>query len=520
MINNWKENLYLLSLGAFLVALPTSVALVSITSVALLVVWIITGDIKTKWNKLIQNRSALFLMSIPVIYLIGLCFTNNFSLGIQEFNKSLPWFIFPLVLGTSPTLSGKNTNRFLGIFVLFVSIAAGVALLKFIFTDTIHFFDFRSVTWVDHIPFSYQIAFAIWIVFFFIYKEEHTLFQKTLLALLSIFLIITLFSLKSFTGYLYFGTMSLAALFTLVWKTKKRLLKFSYLVLAILLIVLPICYIYYCVQKFYDVTEYNAEDVERYTKNGNLYYHNFEDKTKENGNYVSLFICKEELIPLWNAHSEKQFDSKTSAGYPLSSVIIRYMTSKGLTKDSVGFTQLSQIDIKNIENEVTNCIFADNKLAVYPRIYETIWEMDLYINGRNPNDKTLAQRIEQAILSLLIIKNNPWFGVGLGNNAQAYDVVILQSESKLASQINGSSHNQYLNYFIRFGILGTLYILGVLTFVFVKGRKNNPFLITLFFVGMVFANFGDANWETFMGLNYFAFFICFLMWATPTEVKN
>jgi len=111
-------------------------------------------------------------------------------------------------------------------------------------------------------------------------------------------------------------------------------------------------------------------------------------------------------------------------------------------------------------------------------------------------------------------------GIGLGNSPLAYETAISESGSKLAPQKTGSSHNQYLNYLIRFGILGALYILGVLTWIFIKGRKNNPFLITIFFVSMLAANFGEANWETFIGLNYFAFFMCFLMWVVPKNIFN
>jgi len=517
LIHNWKENLYLISLGAFLVALPTSIALISCTSVALLIVWILTGDYKTKWNRLIHNKGALLLMSIPVIYLIGLCFTHNFSLGLQEFNKSLYWFIFAFVLGSSAPISSKNTYRLLGIYISVVSIAAGIALLKLLFIDTIHFFDFRKVTWIDHIPFSYQIAFVIWLVFYFIFNGKFSWIQKSLLFLLIVFLIITLFSLKSFSAYLYFGVMSFTALLMLIWKTKTKLLKFAFLGLLILITVFPVFYIYHCVQKFYDITEYHVDEIEKFTANGNMYQHNFNNKVKENGNYMGLFLCEEELVPLWNAHSQKKYDSRTSDDYPFRFVIIRYMTSRGLTKDAAGFAQLSQKDIENIENEIPNYIYAENKLSVYPRIYETIWEIDQYKINKNPNEKTLAQRIELAILAVDIIKKHIWFGVGLGNSALAYEEVIVESGSELATQKTGSSHNQYLNYLIRFGILGTLYILGVLTYVFFKGRKNNPFLITIFFVSMLAANFGDANWETFIGLNYFAFFMCFLMWIAPKE---
>ena len=517
LVANWKENLYLLSLCAFLVALPTSIALISCTAVALLIVWVLTGDFKTKWNRLIHNRGALLLMSIPLLYFIGLCFTHNFALGLQELNKSSYWFIFALVLGTSPPISSKNTCWLLGIYTLVVSIATGAALLKLFFTDTINFSDFREVTWIDHIPFSYQISFVIWLIIYSIFNGKHSLIQKSLLLILIIFLLVSLFSLKSFNGYLYFGVMSFSALLMIVWQTKKKALKFAFLGAAILILFFPIFYVYHCVQKFYNTTEYNADEIEIFTSNGNKYLHDFDNKTKENGNYITLFICEEELMPLWNSHSKKQYDSKTSLGYPLSNVLIRYITSKGLRKDATGFAQLSQKDIENIENEIPNYIYAENKLSIYPRIYETIWELDQYKISKNPNEKTLAQRIELGNLAVDIIKKNIWIGIGLGNNVRAYEDVILESGSKLVSHASGSSHNQYLNYLIRFGILGTLYILGVLAYVFIIGRKNNSFLITIFFVSMLAVNFGEANWETFIGLNFFAFFMCFLMWIVPSS---
>jgi hypothetical protein len=516
-ITNWKESLYLFSLGAFLVALPTSIALISCTSVALLIVWILTGDYKTKWNRLIQNRSAFLLMSIPMLYLIGLFFTQNFSLGLQEFNKSLYWFIFAFVLGSSSPISSKNTCRLLGIYVLTVSIAAGAALLQLFFIDTINFFDFREVTWIDHIPFSYQIAFAAWIVFYFLVNGKFSWVQKILLFVIIIFLTTSLLALKSLNGYLYFGAMSFTALVMLAWKVKKKTYKLILGGTIFLIIFIPIFYVYHAVQKFYNITEYHADEIENYTSMGNRYLHNFNDKTKENGNYVTLFICEEELIPLWNVHSEKQYDSRTSQDYPFSIIIKRYMTSKGLRKDAAGFAQLSPKDIENIENEIPNYIYAKKKLSIYPRIYETIWELDQYKIGQDPNGKTSAQRVELTVLSIDIIKKNIWTGIGLGNNARAYEKVILESGSKLTLHNAGSSHNQYLNYLIRFGIIGALYILSILVYVFIKGRKNSPFLLTIFFVSMLAANFGEANWETFIGINFFAFFMCFLMWIVPRE---
>jgi hypothetical protein len=518
LIYNWKENLYILSLCAFLTALPTSVAYITGTTIALLSVWVVTGEYKEKWNRLIHNRNALLLMSISLLYLVGLAFTHNLSLGLRELNKSAYWFIFAFVLGSSSPISSKATFRLLGIYILTVVIAVGASFITIVFSSANPLLNFRSITWIDHIPFSYQIVFVIWLLIYFALYKSFSAWGKTLLFLLISFLLTSLLLLKSFNGYLYFGAMTITAFIMFIGYAKKRALKLALIGGLILILILPVGYIYYCVQKFYDTKDYTPESIEKYTANGNLYLHDFEDKTIENGHYLYLFICEEELKPLWNTHSKKNYHSYTSDGYFLSSVVLRYMTSKGLPKDAQGFAQLTQKDIENIENEITNYIFAEHRLSIYSRIYETIWEIDQFRTSKNPNKKSSVQRYEQALLAQKIIKKHPWLGIGLGNNVRAYEEVIVESGSILAPQTTGSSHNQYLNYLIRFGILGTLFILGVLIWVFIKGRKNNPFLITLFFVSMCVANFGEANWETFIGLNFFAFFMCFFMWLVPKEI--
>jgi len=517
LLKNWKENLYLLSLATFLVALPTSVAFIAGTTIALLVVWIITGNFKEKWNRLIHNKNALLLMSIPLLYVIGLFFTQNLHLGLRELNKSLHWFIFAFILGSSAPLSQKTTFRLLSLYIAAVILAAIASFVTIVLSDINPFVSFRSFTWIDHIPFSYQISFSIWLLIYFLLKKSFTNIRKILLVILIAFLITTLLLLKSFNGYIYFGAMTITALIMLLVNVKERKHKLIFSICLFFILSLPTYYIYQCFQKFYDINEYSTDSIENHTLQGNLYHHDFKDKTKENGNYVSLFICEEELIPLWNTHSVKPYDYKTSGGYPLSCVIIRYMTSKGLTKDAQGFAQLSQKDIENIESEIPNYIFADNRFSVYPRIYETIWELDLYLITSNPNNKSFSQRIEQARLAFPIINKHPWLGIGLGNNANAFDKVILETGSQLIHQETGTTHNQYLNYLIRFGILGFLYIIGVVIWVFCRNRKSNLFIITIFLISMLVANFGEANFETFIGLIFFNFFLCFFMWIAPKD---
>ena len=84
--------------------------------------------------------------------------------------------------------------------------------------------------------------------------------------------------------------------------------------------------------------------------------------------------------------------------------------------------------------------------------------------------------------------------------------------SKLKVENYGPSHNQYLNYIVKFGFLGFIWIMFVLIYPIIKGKKYQNEMFVLFLVSMFISNFGDANWETHMGLPFFIFFYCLFLW--------
>ena len=92
--------------------------------------------------------------------------------------------------------------------------------------------------------------------------------------------------------------------------------------------------------------------------------------------------------------------------------------------------------------------------------------------------------------------------------------------SRLAVENQGPSHNQYLNYLVKFGVAGFLIIVAALLLpLFREGHRRN-LLFWMFLVSMAFANLGDANLETHMGLSFFCFFYCLFLWHSPPEVRS
>jgi hypothetical protein len=288
-------------------------------------------------------------------------------------------------------------------------------------------------------------------------------------------------------------------------KNKYRTVLLS-LVFGFLLI--PVLYIFWVVYSFYDFEKIDKNTIEKTTSLGNYYLHDFENKAVENGHYTFLYICHDEMRNEWNKVSNIKYDDVRPNGYPLNDTLIRYLTSKGLRKDGVAIKSLTPQDIRNVEAGISNIIFQEKKYSLYPRIYQTVWEFYMYSETGNPSYQSFSQRIEFTKAALTIIKKNFWFGVGAGNWKEEFKKAYISNNSKLEEGLYASSHNQYLNYMVKFGFTGFLIIMFFIVYPVIKTKSYSDPLFLIFLVFLFFANFADSNFETHMGSSFFLFFYC------------
>ena len=125
--------------------------------------------------------------------------------------------------------------------------------------------------------------------------------------------------------------------------------------------------------------------------------------------------------------------------------------------------------------------------------------------------QSFSQRIEYSKAAITIIKRNVWFGVGTGNWKNEFKKAYHENNSQLNEDLYASSHNQYLNYTVKFGIIGFVLIMFLIIYpVFYSGRYKDP-LFLIFLVFLFFANFTDSNFESHMGNSFFTFFYCIFL---------
>jgi len=522
-LNSIREKIFFICLLLVVAFFPFSEALVSISSALLAIQAIILRS----WNHpSVKQRNPLFLIliaSVFAVYLTGMIFTEDLPFAFYELKKVTFWIVLPAAIFFSPRL---NRNQFLIILLLFclgVLLSSFLGIFRLIFKDYFCINDFRDIIIISHIRFSFQLLLSVIIVVCFLVYHTRLPFLGRTPSLLYLYLLWSVFFLlllKSMTGIAAFiGTAFIAFVF-FVTKIRSRLKRIFVLISAFLVIALPVAYVAGVVYDFYHIEKLDPDKVDWYTPSGNLYSFDFSSLEKENGHWVRAYICDTELRKEWNNISRCKYDSIDPYGYPYSATLIRYMTSKGLRKDSAGVCMLTREDVKAIEASVANHIYAGSSFSVYPRVYETIWELDNYYRTGDPNHQSVSQRIEYIKASFRLIKENPVFGIGTGNWKIRYAETYREMNSPLTPENQGPSHNQYLNYLVKFGLAGFIFILSVLLIpVFMEGHKRN-LLFWFFLISIAIANLGDANLETHMGLSFFCFFYGLFLWNTPPEFRD
>ncbi len=522
-LNRLRENSFYLNLLLYVAVLPFSEALTSIAASLLLLQALVLASWKHPSVPHGSVTSLLLVFSVFAVFLAGTLRTENPSFAAYELKKNLFWIVIPASFFFSPRLPTKRFIHLLALFCLAVFLASLTGISRLFFKEYFQITDFRDITLVSHIRFSFQIILSILITLSFLFSKTKLPVigsGKIVLLFLLAWYVCFLVLLKSITGWAAFLGTSLMIAVILAFRMKNRLHRMAALSLILLLVAIPVAYVLHVWNQYNHVEKIDPQLVDRITPSGNPYYFDFTAPDKENGHLVWVYFCEPELRKEWNKISQCSYDSIDAYGYPYSATLIRYLTGKGLRKDSSGVVSLTMRDIRAIENSIANPIHVESPWSPYSRIYDSMAELDHYFRSGDPNKQSVSQRIEYVKASLWLIRRNCLWGIGTGNWMIRYREAYREMNSKLNPENQGPSHNQYLNYLVKFGVVGFFVIVAVIMIpVFREGHSRN-ILFGLFLVLIAIANLGDANLETHMGLSFFCFFYSLFLWHSPDDIRN
>ncbi|MGQ7870810.1 O-antigen ligase family protein [Sunxiuqinia sp. sy24] len=503
---NWFYGVLVL----LMVALPFSEALISIFGVLLFLISFWYRSRISLANRFKQNKPLLLFSTIYLVYIIGTLFSTDFKWALYDLQKNIPYLIIPLAFIIAGPIKLKQLIKLLKLFVISVSVSALITIIDFYLQDEISVLKAQEFGFIHHIRFSFQVVFSLVISSVLLFQNWLKTKVVLKIATLSLLLFLFLFLIwhQSFTGLLTFIGTATVGLFLLITRIKSKVGRTLAWFTMAFIILAPASYLYYAIDRFYTVDLVVDAELDKQTAQGNPYYHDWNNQQLENGHYVGLYWNETEMQKAWNKRANLKYNEIDKHGYQVKYTLVRYLTSKDLRKDAAGVSQLTKEDIQYIEAGISNHLLAKKGLSLYPRIYTSIWELDTYFKSGYANHQSLSQRIEYTKAALTIIQDHFWFGVGTGNWKSAYDEAYVRNKAQMDPDRFADAHNQYLNYMVKFGLIGLLWILFAICYPVVRTQSYLKPIFFLFLIGMFIANFGDSNFETHVGSSFFVLFYC------------
>lgn len=509
------STLYYFGLLLFAAAIPLSNFMMSLAQWILVANFFIDPRLPEKLKRLLSNKAALFLIGIWLLHVIGLIWTNNLSYSIKDLRVKLPLLIVPFIMAGEPLINKKTFIRILSVHSLAVLAGSLVVMYGLVIR---HISDPREASvLISHIRFSLNVCVAIFTgAWCLITQKEENRMIRLLRMVLLLWLLVFLFILGSFTGIAVIGLTGFAALLRFGLKGRSRRVKIMTVsVIAITLLSLGGWFVHFYMKNIRR-DPVNPAQLEWKTPNGNNYLHILDNQQVENGHYLWMYVCDDEMRTAWNLRSNIPFDSLDRSGQPLRFTLVRFLTSKGLRKDMQGVESLGTEEIRAIEKGTAN-VKDLYQPGFIRRIETVIWEIDDYRHTGDPTNHSLMQRVELWRTALRIIRKHPLAGVGTGDVPGVFSAELELSSSPLKGT-SMRSHNQYLSIAVALGIPALLYFLFALFYGPVRNKRFTDFNFFCFMIIGLLSMLTEDTLETQPGVSFFIFF--FMLFFLGSEKRN
>ncbi len=480
-------------------AMPNLNLLMSIGTFLLLIFWFIDPGFKEGLKQVKHNKVAILLIGIIFMHLLWLLNTENLDYAFKDIRIKAPLLVFGLVLGSVKFSRDQIKYFFLSLSVG-VWIACALAYRNY-FSSDIEIFDHRNiVTGISHIRLSLiMVALVIGIVYLWksisnVWKVYSVLVFSNVLLFFQI--------LQSLTGVLTLGLVLIFSFFIFLQRRYGSRTTLISLVALGIILVLGIILLTNSYNAYFTPEE-KISELPSATVNGNSYYHQRDVRLVENGHYIFMNLCEPEMIAAWNSRSDNHIQPGSDIS-PLRDRLIRYMTSKGLKKDSLGVMQLSDDDIHNIESGYPAEVYTE-KSGIPLRIHSFLFAYHVYSKTGYASGYSFFQRMVYWQTALKIAENNFLLGVGTGDVKDAFEEMYKKEDLNLDKKYWLRAHNQFLTFFVSFGVFGLAYFIFFFTEMFRVGRNSYP---TLSFALLALLScLTEDTLETQAGVAFFGFFL-------------
>jgi len=476
------------------------------------------NNIIDKFTLFFRNKSALVFTSIYLIHVIGLIYTSDMSYAVKDLRIKVPLLLLPVVISTMHKLNPKQFRMLLTVYIM--AVLASTLVSVFIFS-TNKYVDIREISpFVSPIRLGLNVSFSYFIMLYFVFHErKFNTWQIVSFTIMALWFLSFLFLLEAVTSIVIVLVGSIGYLF---FRLLNTMVTWQKLILLLFVIVLPTFFVLHVRNVIIDATTAPNIDfakLDATTSLGNPYTHDTIKLKIEDGKYVGIYLCYNELIAEWNSRSDIDYYGATKSGHLVNATLVRYLTSLNLRKDAEGVKALTNDDIYMIEQGVANYNYIHSP-GLKTRLLKMIMGYQVYQQTSNPSGSSVMQRYEYIRASFKIINNNFLFGVGTGDLENAFYDEFTLMNSPLEAQYRYHAHNQYLGIFVAFGVFGfVIFIIGMFyPAIMLSGYKDYYF--SMFFVIIIISMFSDDTIETQAGVTLFAFFYTLLLFGRKKGDNN
>ena len=463
--------LSLLILGMFYSPFVASVArgLIVIGLFLCLVLW--RESFKNFSKKIIP---AICISSVFILDIVGTLWSNDTKEAWHIIIHEVSFLTVPMFIALCSPLK-KNVLSFqFMIYVFFCLLGTFVGSFNYIFSQ---YADIRHlIPGARNIAFALNTAFIAIILFTYTYNTKK--YRKIAIPII-LWLIVFLIIMQMLSGLVAIILFAIIEIIYLAIKKKNKIDILLSCVMCCCLIAFGI-WIYREYNNYFTPKEAFIGNKNLKTPDGNLYT-GTDDKFIENGYLVNNYTCPTEVETEWEKRTGKSIKEfcKDSL-YSYESLIYRYLNSKGLHKDAQAIRQLNDEDLENIYHGLANVVYAE-KFSLKPRLYQTFYEFERFINTGSVSNKSLIQRFAMTNSAFHLIKGNIVFGTGTSDAKKALKAQLNKDYPSLEVK-DADPHNQFIYLVVSFGIFGLVAFILICSYpiVTLKLWRNKYFLCFIF----------------------------------------
>lgn len=491
------DNIQMFAVFVIAVGVPVSKIVMSLGTLLLVANLLLNADFKGYWQRCKKNFVFWFVLAVLAFHLLGLIYTTDFSYAFRDLNTKLPFFAIPIAMVAYPIKEKSLKTIFYG-FLLALLITS---LVNFNFMMNNQTEDYRTFSlFGSHIRYALLIVTGVLLSLYLLLENRKLWIVYTLLAAWFVYYT---FASKVDSGYVALLFLFFGCFIFYTKKGRSSGLKKVTVVFTIAMIGIVGAQLYNYLSPKQAMVDF--ESLPTHSKNGEKYYHDSTSVWYENGHHILSEIASNELQNAWSKKSEMDYDHKTDSGYELNSILIRYMASKGLTKDKEGMRKMSAQDIKNVENGMISIRSTYGTLGA--KLAGLKNEIHHYTVNGDPDGNSLLQRFEHWRAGMTIVKDNWLIGVGTGDLQLAFDEAYALSNTQLDEEYWNRAHNQFMTFWISFGIFGFIVFTGFWFWFLWRNIKMNNLLGIGFTLIAIGSFLSEDTIETQQGVTYIALFL-------------